>query len=116
MPNSEWQKKRGGKSLTWKRGVKEITKLLGAVGATRFPGWGSRDPRCAWLETLPTDVSGMSLAIEALFGEKLLLSGRATLHRSPVFLSAHYGISKGTVALHSPLLRQRKIITTVSIA
>ncbi|KER25299.1 hypothetical protein T265_07234 [Opisthorchis viverrini] len=32
--------------------MKEITKRLGAVGATRLPGWGPRDPHCAWLETL----------------------------------------------------------------
>ncbi|KER26329.1 hypothetical protein T265_06382 [Opisthorchis viverrini] len=32
--------------------MKEITKRLGAVGATRLPGWGQRDPHCAWLKTL----------------------------------------------------------------
>ncbi|KER21858.1 hypothetical protein T265_09924 [Opisthorchis viverrini] len=32
--------------------MKEITKRLGAVGTARLPGWGPRDPRCAWLETL----------------------------------------------------------------
>ncbi|KER23741.1 hypothetical protein T265_08432 [Opisthorchis viverrini] len=32
--------------------MKEITKRLGAVGATRLSGWGARDPHCAWLETL----------------------------------------------------------------
>ncbi|KAG5442307.1 hypothetical protein CSKR_109878 [Clonorchis sinensis] len=52
MPNSEWRKQRGGQPLTWQRGMKEITKRLGAVGATRLPGWGPRDPYCAWLETL----------------------------------------------------------------
>ncbi|KER23939.1 hypothetical protein T265_08298 [Opisthorchis viverrini] len=35
-----------------RRSMKEITKRLGAVGATRLPGWGPRDPHCAWLETL----------------------------------------------------------------
>ncbi|KER33382.1 hypothetical protein T265_00702 [Opisthorchis viverrini] len=49
MPNSEWRKQRGGQPLTWQRGMKEITKRLGAVGATRLPGWGPRDPHCAWL-------------------------------------------------------------------
>ncbi|KAG5453127.1 hypothetical protein CSKR_104163, partial [Clonorchis sinensis] len=29
-----------------------LSKRLGAVGATRLPGWGPRDPHCAWLETL----------------------------------------------------------------
>ncbi|KER28918.1 LOW QUALITY PROTEIN: hypothetical protein T265_13500 [Opisthorchis viverrini] len=52
MPNSEWRKQRGGQPLTWQRSMKEITKRLGAVGATRLPGWGPRDPHCAWLETL----------------------------------------------------------------
>ncbi|KER28674.1 hypothetical protein T265_04545 [Opisthorchis viverrini] len=45
MPNSEWRKQRGGQPLTWQRSMKEITKRLGAVGATRLPGWGP--PECA---------------------------------------------------------------------
>ncbi|KER28801.1 hypothetical protein T265_04411 [Opisthorchis viverrini] len=52
MPNSEWRKQRGSQHLTWQRSMKEITKRLGAVGPTRLPGWGPRDPQCAWLETL----------------------------------------------------------------
>ncbi|KER22597.1 hypothetical protein T265_09361 [Opisthorchis viverrini] len=32
--------------------MKEIAERLGAVGATRLPGWGQRDPYCAWLDTL----------------------------------------------------------------
>ncbi|KER26099.1 hypothetical protein T265_06579 [Opisthorchis viverrini] len=32
--------------------MKEITKRLCAVAATRLPGWGPRDAHCAWLETL----------------------------------------------------------------
>ncbi|KER25885.1 hypothetical protein T265_06740 [Opisthorchis viverrini] len=51
-PNSEWRKQRGGQPFTWQRSMKEITKGLGAVGATRLPGSGPRDPYCAWLETL----------------------------------------------------------------
>ncbi|KER27941.1 hypothetical protein T265_05141 [Opisthorchis viverrini] len=43
---------RGGQPLTWQWSMKEITKRLGAVGATRLPGWGPRDPHCVWLETL----------------------------------------------------------------
>ncbi|KER21238.1 hypothetical protein T265_10398 [Opisthorchis viverrini] len=50
--NAEWRKQRGGQPMTWQRSMKEITKRLGAVGATRLPGWGPRDPHCAWLETL----------------------------------------------------------------
>ncbi|KAG5453157.1 hypothetical protein CSKR_106983 [Clonorchis sinensis] len=38
VPNSEWRKQRGGELLTWQKGTKEITKRLGAVGATRLPG------------------------------------------------------------------------------
>ncbi|KER20171.1 LOW QUALITY PROTEIN: hypothetical protein T265_15381 [Opisthorchis viverrini] len=52
MPNSDWRKQRGCQPLTWQRSMREITKRLGDVGATRLPGWGPRDPHCAWLETL----------------------------------------------------------------
>ncbi|KER22936.1 hypothetical protein T265_09067 [Opisthorchis viverrini] len=52
MPNLEWRKQRGGQPLTWQRSMKETTKRLGAVGATRLPGWRPRDPHCAWLDTL----------------------------------------------------------------
>ncbi|KER24004.1 hypothetical protein T265_08248 [Opisthorchis viverrini] len=47
MPNSEWRKQRGGQPLTWQGSMKEIAECLGAVGATRLPGWGPRDPHCA---------------------------------------------------------------------
>ncbi|KER19715.1 hypothetical protein T265_11584 [Opisthorchis viverrini] len=47
MPNSEWRKQRGGQPLTWQRSMKEITKRLGAVSATRRMGWEPRDPHCA---------------------------------------------------------------------
>ncbi|KER33390.1 hypothetical protein T265_12614 [Opisthorchis viverrini] len=57
MPNSEWRKQRDGQLLRMRqRSMKEITKRLGAVGATRLPGWGPRDPHCAWLET-PQDMT-----------------------------------------------------------
>ncbi|KER19633.1 hypothetical protein T265_11645 [Opisthorchis viverrini] len=46
------RKRRPTLDLTWQRSMKEITKRLGAVGATRLPGWRPRDPHCAWLETL----------------------------------------------------------------
>ncbi|KER25781.1 hypothetical protein T265_06816 [Opisthorchis viverrini] len=49
MPNLEWRKQRGGQPLTCQRSMKEIKKRL---GSTRLPGWGPRDPHCAWLETL----------------------------------------------------------------
>ncbi|KAG5453421.1 hypothetical protein CSKR_107799 [Clonorchis sinensis] len=31
-----------GQPLTWQKGMKEITKRLGAVGASRLPGWDTR--------------------------------------------------------------------------
>ncbi|KER20731.1 hypothetical protein T265_10784 [Opisthorchis viverrini] len=42
-------------------GMKEITKRLGAVGATRLSEWGPRDPNCTWLETLQDMASTKSL-------------------------------------------------------
>ncbi|KER22771.1 hypothetical protein T265_09214 [Opisthorchis viverrini] len=52
VPRSGWRKPRGGQQMTWQKGVKEITKSLGVAGAVCLRGWGSRDPVCAWLETL----------------------------------------------------------------
>ncbi|KAG5454766.1 hypothetical protein CSKR_104370 [Clonorchis sinensis] len=49
---AECHKPRGGQLMTWQKGVKEITKGLSAFGVLRLPGWGPRDPACAWLETL----------------------------------------------------------------
>ncbi|KER33662.1 hypothetical protein T265_12575, partial [Opisthorchis viverrini] len=43
---------RGGQHMTWQKGVKERDESLGVVGVVRLPGWGPRDPVCAWLETL----------------------------------------------------------------
>ncbi|KAG5452971.1 hypothetical protein CSKR_111794 [Clonorchis sinensis] len=43
MPNCGWQRHKD---------MKEITKRLGAVGATRLPGWGLRDLHCVRLEAL----------------------------------------------------------------
>jgi hypothetical protein len=51
-PDPAWRKRRGGQPTTWQKGMKAITKRLGSVGAARLPGWGPRDPPCAWLETL----------------------------------------------------------------
>ncbi|KER20802.1 hypothetical protein T265_15242, partial [Opisthorchis viverrini] len=45
--NHGCRKPRGGQHMTWQKGVKEITKSLGAVGVVRLPGWGPRDPVCA---------------------------------------------------------------------
>ncbi|KAG5450710.1 hypothetical protein CSKR_201263 [Clonorchis sinensis] len=46
------RKQRGDQPLNWQRGLKETAKRFGAVGATRIPEWGPRDPHRAWLETL----------------------------------------------------------------
>ncbi|KER34242.1 hypothetical protein T265_00094 [Opisthorchis viverrini] len=51
VPPSAWRKPRGGQHMTWQKGLKEITKILGVVGVVYLPGWGPRDPVCAWLET-----------------------------------------------------------------
>ncbi|KER31239.1 hypothetical protein T265_02432 [Opisthorchis viverrini] len=50
--SARWRKPRGGQHMTWQKGVKEITKSVGVVGVVRLPGWGPRDPVCAWLEAL----------------------------------------------------------------
>ncbi|KAG5450455.1 hypothetical protein CSKR_105115 [Clonorchis sinensis] len=81
--------------------MKEITKRLGAVGATRLPGWGPRDPHCAWLETLQdmaaTDVSGVFVVgfypdslnecLEVPSNKSWLYSGEASELNTDVLLS-----------------------------
>jgi hypothetical protein len=52
LPNSEWRKPKGGQTMTWQKDLKATTKTLGTIGVARLPGWGPRDPSCAWLETL----------------------------------------------------------------
>ncbi|KER19908.1 hypothetical protein T265_15435, partial [Opisthorchis viverrini] len=47
---TEWLKQRNSQPSTWQMGMKEITKSLGDVGATKLPGWGPRDLQ--WLHTL----------------------------------------------------------------
>ena len=39
-------------AMTWRRGMKNMTVGLGAVGRSRLPSWGPGDAECAWLETL----------------------------------------------------------------
>ncbi|KER26429.1 hypothetical protein T265_06344 [Opisthorchis viverrini] len=90
MPNSEWRKQRGGQPLTWKRGMKEITKRLGAVGATRLPGWGPHDPHCAWLETLQDMAANrycLSECLGLLSNKSWLYSGEASVSNIDVMLS-----------------------------
>ncbi|KER29542.1 hypothetical protein T265_03843 [Opisthorchis viverrini] len=59
----------GGRPFTWERGIKEITKRLGAVGATRLPGWRRMIPTAhgwrhykLWLPAHSADLlTGMSV-------------------------------------------------------
>ena len=51
-PGVGWKKKAGGQPLTWRAGMKKLTKSLGSVGVVRLPGWGPKDHECQWLETL----------------------------------------------------------------
>ncbi|WP_432422665.1 reverse transcriptase domain-containing protein [Streptococcus dysgalactiae] len=51
-PGHGWKKRRGGQSMTWRRGMKKLSAALASVGPSRLPGWGTRDPECRWLETL----------------------------------------------------------------
>ena len=39
LPGRGWNKQRGGQPMTWRRGVKKVTSLLGRVGSSRLPGW-----------------------------------------------------------------------------
>ena len=43
LPDSTWRKPKGGKPMTWQRGLKSLPKSLGSVGAARLLGWGPRD-------------------------------------------------------------------------
>ena len=52
LPDSTWRKPKGGQPMTWRKGLKSLTKGLGSVGAVRLPGWGPRDHQSAWLETV----------------------------------------------------------------
>ncbi|KAK4468373.1 hypothetical protein MN116_000167 [Schistosoma mekongi] len=47
-----WKKVRGGQPKTWHQSMKSLTTGLSHVGRCRLPGWGPRDDRNKWLETL----------------------------------------------------------------
>ncbi|CAH8849866.1 unnamed protein product [Trichobilharzia szidati] len=51
-PGTGWKRRRGGQSMTWRRGMKDICARLASVGVSRLPGWGPRDSSNRWLETL----------------------------------------------------------------
>ncbi|CAH8447045.1 unnamed protein product [Heterobilharzia americana] len=48
----DWKKARGGQTKTWHQCMKSLTVGLGHVGRCRLGGWGPRDKRNQWLETL----------------------------------------------------------------
>ncbi|VDO54774.1 unnamed protein product [Schistosoma margrebowiei] len=47
-----WKKVRGGQTKTWHQCLKSLTSSLSHVGRCRLLGWGPRDYRNQWLETL----------------------------------------------------------------
>nr|CAH8869570.1 unnamed protein product [Trichobilharzia regenti] len=51
-PGTGWKRRRGGQSMTWRRGMKDFCARLASVGVSRLPGWGPRDSSNRWLETL----------------------------------------------------------------
>uniref|UniRef100_A0A183AZK2 Endonuclease-reverse transcriptase n=1 Tax=Echinostoma caproni TaxID=27848 RepID=A0A183AZK2_9TREM len=55
--DTEWKKAKGGQAKTWHEGMKTLTRKLGHIGPVRLPGWGPRDDRNRWLETL-SDMAG----------------------------------------------------------
>ena len=60
QPRQEWRKSKGGQFLTWQNALKATTKRLSVVDSVRLPGWGPRDPRCVWLETVQDMASNRS--------------------------------------------------------
>ncbi|KER19534.1 hypothetical protein T265_11720 [Opisthorchis viverrini] len=87
MSNSEWRKQRGGQPLTWQRSMKEITKRLGVVGATRLPGWGPRDPHCLVGDTIRYGCQPMSVAFLLLSNKSWLYGSEASVLNTDVMLS-----------------------------
>ena len=57
LPGCGWKKKAGGQPMTWRAGMKKLTKALGSAGTARLPGWGPKDPEFGWLYTLK-DMAG----------------------------------------------------------
>ena len=47
-----WKRVRGGQTKTWHQCLKSLTSSLSHVGRCRLLGWGPRDYRNQWLETL----------------------------------------------------------------
>nr|CAH8876432.1 unnamed protein product [Trichobilharzia regenti] len=49
---SGWKKASGGQTKTWHQSMKSTTVGLSHVGRCRLPGWGPRDGKNLWLETI----------------------------------------------------------------
>nr|CAH8864650.1 unnamed protein product [Trichobilharzia regenti] len=50
---SGWKRASGGQTKTWPhQSMKSLTVKLSQVGRCRLPGWGPRDSRNQWLETI----------------------------------------------------------------
>nr|CAH8869750.1 unnamed protein product [Trichobilharzia regenti] len=49
---SGWKRASGGQTKTWHQSMKSLTVKLSQVGRCRLPGWGPRDSRNQWLETI----------------------------------------------------------------
>ncbi|TNN08487.1 Endonuclease-reverse transcriptase, partial [Schistosoma japonicum] len=47
-----WKRVRGGQTKTWHQSLKSLTSGLSHIGRCQLPGWGPRDCRTQWLETL----------------------------------------------------------------
>ncbi|TNN09476.1 endonuclease-reverse transcriptase, partial [Schistosoma japonicum] len=52
-----WKKARGGQTITWHQSMKTLTIGLSHVNRCRLPGWGPRDDRNKWLETLARELT-----------------------------------------------------------
>ena len=48
----DWRRASGGQTKTWNRSMKCLTVNLSHVGRCRLPGWGPRDSKNQWLETV----------------------------------------------------------------
>ncbi|VDP31258.1 unnamed protein product, partial [Schistosoma mattheei] len=55
-----WKKVRGGQTKTWHQCLKSLTSSLSHVSRCRLLGWGPRDYRNQWLETLGNIAQNLS--------------------------------------------------------
>ncbi|VDP26210.1 unnamed protein product [Schistosoma mattheei] len=55
-----WEKVRGSQTKTWHQCLKLLTSGLSHIGRCRLLGWGPRDCRNQWLETLSDMAQNLS--------------------------------------------------------